>query len=1100
MQGVAMRKPGPVPAGRRAARAAWLLLVAASSLPAAGVAADGARRFTELGSGRGLDARVAVSLLVDRDGLLWVGSREGLFRYDGYQASVFLPDPDRPGQISDIDVRALYGGRDGVLWISTNTGGLNRRDPRSGTFTQFHHDSADGRSLSDESVYGIAEDAEGRLWVGTQRGLNRLDADGRSFERHFHDPARADSIANDWVYALHRGPTGTLWIGTVGGGLNRWTGSGGRFDRFALASLAGGPRELDDVFAVHETRDDGVWVGTRGGLVVLDPRRRTAERVDLAAGADTQPLITTMYADFTGRLWIGTLAHGVFEVDTATRTWAQSHVTASGDAPGRPPRAVLSLAGTEHLLIVGTWGQGVFRAPLETPPFRLLAAGPGDGTLRHENVTAVIAGDEPGRPWVGTFGGGPQRVDVEAGNASPSGGDPGESIRGSGVVSLAVAPDGSRFAGTTAGLYRHGADGAELGLDAHVASDAGSIGPGYVSALLPAGDGLWVGVGGSGLFRRDAATGRFAAFRHDPVAPASLSGDYITALLTAADGRLWVGTRSDGLNRCRTEPFTCERFDGHQAGVPALGHHHVTALREDGRGGLWVATSGGGLRRARVGDDGRVLGFERWGVEQGLLSDGVMSVESDSDGSLWLATRQGLSRLDPVTGAVVNHLPQSGLPVSHFNAGASAADARFLYFGSVGGLVSVPKGLPLRVRPPSPVRITGIERIVGGRSVALPPGEIESRFEIGIDDVLAAEFAVLDFTEAAHEYAYRLQPADPWLPLGRRRQLTFVGLAPGSYALEVRGRDAFGRWSASLPLAFEVVPPLWMTPWFRGLALAAVVLLALGVHLVRLRALRARNAVLERLQLQREQALADAHRSQVGLEEAYAGLRQLTVRLESAKEEERSRISRELHDEFGQTLTAAKLNLQMLRTTMADAGAARRLEDAVTMVDGMIRQARDIARGLRPPLLDEAGLVPALDQYLKSLAERAGTRIEFDAAPGVARTPPGLNTTVFRLVQEAVGNALRHARASIVRVTLRDESDALRLVVEDDGVGFDPTDVTRSARRGAHLGLLGMTERVRSAGGTIEFGSRPGAGSRIAARIPHARPDAGAQAGRSGAT
>jgi signal transduction histidine kinase len=287
-----------------------------------------------------------------------------------------------------------------------------------------------------------------------------------------------------------------------------------------------------------------------------------------------------------------------------------------------------------------------------------------------------------------------------------------------------------------------------------------------------------------------------------------------------------------------------------------------------------------------------------------------------------------------------------------------------------------------------------------------------------------------------------------------------------------------------------------MTPWFRGLALAAVVLLAVAVHLVRLRSLRARNAVLERLQSQREQALADARRSQAELEEAYAGLRQLTDRLESAKEEERSRISRELHDEFGQTLTAAKLNLQMLRTTMADAGAVRRLEDAVNMMDGMIRQVRDIARGLRPPLLDEAGLVPAIDQYLKSMATRSGTRIEFDASPGVARTPRGLNTTAFRLVQEAVGNALRHARASVVRVTLRDEADALRLVVADDGAGFDPAAVSRDA----HLGLLGMTERVRSAGGTIELESRPGAGSRIAARIPHARPSPEARAPRSAAT
>ena len=121
-------------------------------------------------------------------------------------------------------------------------------------------------------------------------------------------------------------------------------------------------------------------------------------------------------------------------------------------------------------------------------------------------------------------------------------------------------------------------------------------------------------------------------------------------------------------------------------------------------------------------------------------------------------------------------------------------------------------------------------------------------------------------------------------------------------------------------------------------------------------------------------------------------------RLESAKEEECSRISRELHDEFGQTLTAAKLNLQMLRSTMADAGAVRRLEDAVNMVDGMIRQARDIARGLRPPLLDEAGLVPALDHFLKSLAARSGiahrVRRRARRHPHAARTqhdgvPPG---------------------------------------------------------------------------------------------------------------
>ncbi len=134
----------------------------------------------------------------------------------------------------------------------------------------------------------------------------------------------------------------------------------------------------------------------------------------------------------------------------------------------------------------------------------------------------------------------------------------------------------------------------------------------------------------------------------------------------------------------------------------------------------------------------------------------------------------------------------------------------------------------------------------------------------------------------------------------------------------MRGRDAFGQWNSCPPLVFDVVPPLWKNTWFRAIALAATVLLLSALHLLRLRSLRRRNAALVLLQRQREEALERANRSQRELEEASAGLRQLTGRLESAEEEARSRISRELHDEFGQTLTAAKINLQMLRSRATD--------------------------------------------------------------------------------------------------------------------------------------------------------------------------------------
>ena len=629
--------------------------------------AGAARRFTELGAGRGLDANVAVSMLVDHDGLLWVGSREGLYRYDGYQATVFLPDAERPGSISDLDVRALYEGDDGALWVSTNTGGLNRRDPRTGLFTQFHHDSANPRSLSNESVFGVAQDAAGQVWVGTQQGLNRLEADGRGFARYLHDAGDAQSLAENWVFSLHRGASGQLWVGTVGGGIDRWNVAAGGFDHFPLAQLAAGPSGLNDVFAIHEAADGQVWAGTREGLVVLDPSRRAARRFDLASDAGAQPLVTTMHADRHGRLWIGTLAHGVLAVDLATGQWTRAHPGSIG-APGNvPAQPLLSIAATDNMLFVGTWGSGVFRAPLDEPEFRLLAPGPAGGGLRDKNVTAVMGRVAAGQPWVGSFGGGPQRVDVVAGTVVPTGGPPADPILKSGVLSLAVTQDGSHFAGSTAGLYRFTEDGGNAGLEAHAADRPDGIGQGYVGALLAAGaDGLWVGVGGSGLFLRDALTGRYRAFRHDPAVADSLGGDYVTALAHGKGGYLWVGTRSNGLNHCRIEPWSCERFDGRRAGERNLRHHHVTALRRDRNGGLWVTTDGGGLHQAQVDAAGRVTRFERWGVERGLLTNGIMAIEEDDDGSLWLGTRHGLSRLDPATGRVVNHVVQSGLPVAPF--------------------------------------------------------------------------------------------------------------------------------------------------------------------------------------------------------------------------------------------------------------------------------------------------------------------------------------------------------------------------------------------------------------------------------------------------
>jgi ligand-binding sensor domain-containing protein/DNA-binding CsgD family transcriptional regulator len=814
-----------------------------------------ARTFTPVGATNGLEARVVASMLLDQEGFLWAGSREGLFRYDGYKTRAFLPDPDEPGSISDIDIRWLYEATDGDLWIGTNTGGLNRYDRESGAFEHFRHDSANPESIIDDSVYGISEGPEGGLWVSTQKGLSRLDRASGRFEHFSHDPENSTSLSYDWAYNLHLGASGNLWISTVGGGVNRWNPASGDFTRFDVAALTDGPPDRNDTFALHEGEGGEMWVGTRQGLVRLDPAAGTAEFIDLGQQDGYLPVITGIRADESGRLWLTTMIRGVLIVDPVTGDWQPASPAPLGAAGYLPAQPQMSLVLSSQLVFVGTWGSGVYRAPLRESQFGLLSQQTSEG-LNNNTISAVMASDEPGRPWLGSFGGGPQRCDVRRATIESDALET-DDMRLSGVMSLARTNDARLYAATTDGLFEFSAEGTQRAMFEHDPENADGIGDGYVIALLPAGEAdLWVGMGGAGLHYFDARSGRFTDHRREPDVRDSLSGDFITSLLDGREGYIWVGTRSNGLNRCRTAPWSCERFSGRAGGEGNLSNHHVTALYKDRRGRVWVATDGGGLNQVIQDEAGRVEGFRRWGREVGLLNDGIMAIEEDLDESLWLSTRHGLSRLNPATGDVVNFVSESGLPTSHFNTNASAADEEFVYFGSVDGLLSIPKGSLLATRRPADVRITSVESMVRGETRRVAH-RIDSGLRLPYGEILSLEMAVLDFSESAHEYAYRLGRDEPWTELGTQRQMIFYGLAPGRYEFQARGRDIYGLWGESGLLSLEIVPPIWMRTWFRVAVVVLLLVLAWTLHLARQRALKRRANEMLRLGGVRERALED---------------------------------------------------------------------------------------------------------------------------------------------------------------------------------------------------------------------------------------------------
>lgn len=227
-------------------------------------------------------------------------------------------------------------------------------------------------------------------------------------------------------------------------------------------------------------------------------------------------------------------------------------------------------------------------------------------------------------------------------------------------------------------------------------------------------------------------------------------------------------------------------------------------------------------------------------------------------------------------------------------------------------------------------------------------------------------------------------------------------------------------------------------------------------------------------------------------------LQALSARLLEVQEAERRHLARELHDEVGQALTAVRMNLQMLRRQPDTERSAGRLDESLGMVDRILHGVRQLSLDLRPSLLDDLGLAAALRWYVGAQAERSGIAGEVATEPLPENLPASIATTCFRIAQEAVTNAIRHARGTRITVTLRCAANELEVSVGDDGIGFDVAGAHRRAIEGASAGLLGLEERVELAGGRSSIVSAPGRGTILRAWLPLSISRSAAQKGAGG--
>ena len=650
--------------------------------------------FEHLTSADGLPENSVMAMLQDTLGFLWLGTENGLVRYDGIDMTVYLPDAGDPHSIGGRTIRALYEDRRGDLWAGTFRGGLSRYDRAAARFVTYRHDPNDPNSLPPHSVRFIHEDQRGQFWLITRQVpgpfsyLNRFDPATGAVTRYRHDPNDAGSLSHDVVsehvrngnvgiFAFLEDRNGAIWVGTPGGGLNRYDPATDAFAHFRHDPAD--PKSLGDdrVASVFEDRAGRLWVGTLGGGLNLMDRTTgtfTRYRHDPAgANSLSHAAAAVFFEDRAGGLWV-TTAGGLDRFDPQTGRFTPYPLDAA--ALGLPPYNlfvpiheeeggvlwVLAYLSRARDLHRNGQEDGLFRLDPATDTYTAYPRDPKDpNSLRGRMVAAHLL-DRSGVFWIGSWTGGLNKVDPFARRFTQYAPDPyaPSSLGDTWVWSIYEAPTepGVLWIGTATGLDR--LDRA-TGRFTHYR-------PGYPDVLYPdnifalhedrAGR-FWVGTRLSGLGLMDRRTGQITRYiqnRDNPDDPNQLGGRFAHVIFEDRAGQLWFGT--EGLDRYdpKTGIFTHFRHDPNDA--TSLSHNGVEVLYEDRTGTLWVGSGNGGLSRFNPETETFTTYRDR---QNGPVS--VHALHEDTAGRFWVGDRStGLHLFDRETGTSTTYTVADGLP------------------------------------------------------------------------------------------------------------------------------------------------------------------------------------------------------------------------------------------------------------------------------------------------------------------------------------------------------------------------------------------------------------------------------------------------------
>ncbi|MEP7169953.1 MAG: two-component regulator propeller domain-containing protein, partial [Bacteroidota bacterium] len=976
-------------------------------------------KFEAITINDGLSQGMINYILQDHYGFMWFATKDGLNRYDGYRFVVYRHDAADATSISDSYVTWIFEDSKGNLWLSTAGHGLDLFERSTETFIHFIHNEKNTNTISNNVVSNIAEDKFGNIWAGTDYGLNKItftvkpakDTSPTSFSEkynvtitHIHfdssNPGRelyTKKEKNDLgLHTFYIDKSGMLWVSTYEMLFNIYPSKSNddkvvqlnvddyfvypfhdkgmethahsyvedtvRNKLYFLASFC--VTEVDlvtkkvkfistqrnftgfvDGQAVLD--EDGIlWINDSEKLLQLDIGRKQSTLIhpkDITQAEMVQSM-NTVYKDRSGVIWLGTKGYGLLKYNPQS---AKFHHTDNASMRW------ISILNDSLITVIKTF-DFVHLYNYRTGLFT--------DTLPHKKVFD-------------------QSV-----------------FNGYGYVD-AIARDTDGTYWMCKGRLLH------YDPDHETLHEYATLNHGCFPLFYDHNHNIWVGTENAfSLF--DKKSEKFIDYAY-PIPSPNVPYSFLVSIYEDSHGIFWLGTIS-GILRFDPSNRTWKHYSNNPSDLSSLSFDVVFSILPDPsepENYLWIGTNGGGLNRF----DKRSEKFVRITEKDGLPNNVIYGILSDENKNLWLSTNKGISCYSITTGTFKNFEAKDGLQSNEFNRHAFCKSADgILFFGGVNGFNYFdPKDLKKNPFIPR-INITDIKLknqsiyFKDKNSAINNPAYLIQQLKLPYhDNVITFEFASMEYSATdKNEYQYMMEGFDKeWIQAGTNHSATYTNLDPGNYTFRVKGSNNDGVWNeAGTSVQLTILPPWYMTWWFRVLVVVAIATAVYILYRYRLK------------QILKMQSL-------------------------------RNRIASDLHDEIGSTLSSISLFGEVARKNINNnpAKADNLLEQINEYTSAMMDSMGDIVWTINTRNDSFDNLINRMRAFSSKVMETREVNFVFNASVtgAIGHLDMTQRKNVYLIFKEAVNNAAKYSCCKNLKIEVTDENSLLKICIKDDGNGFD---------------------------------------------------------------